>query len=147
MKISRWILGLFLAISLVGFTDATYLTIKHYQGAALECSIFEGCEKVTTSRYATVAGVPIALAGALYYLAIFLALIAYIDLKKEKILIYASRMTILGFLASVWFVYVQLFVIRAICPWCMVSAAASTALFILGVIVLRSGSVPSGSAA
>ena len=131
------IIASFLVISFIGFADATYLTAKHYSGTPLECSVFESCEKVTTSRYATVLGIPVALLGAIYYLAIFLSLIAYLDLRRGGILSFTALFTIVGLLASAWFVYLQLFVIQAICPYCMVSAVASTVLFLLGMLALK----------
>ena len=134
----NWILAAFLVVGFVGFADTAYLTVKHYSGAPLECSIFQDCEKVTTSRYATVGGVPLALLGLVYYLAIILLTIAYLDTRREGIFLFTARATTVGFLSSAWFVYLQLYVIRAVCPYCMISAGASTILFVLGMIVLRS---------
>ncbi|HUK57055.1 MAG TPA: vitamin K epoxide reductase family protein [Nitrospiria bacterium] len=128
----------FLILSLIGFADATFLTVKHYAGGPLNCSIFEGCEKVTTGPYASLVGIPLSLLGAAYYLAIFLLTIAYLDTRRGGILYFTAGMTFVGFAASAWFVYLQLFVIRAVCPYCMVSALTSTVLFILGGIALRS---------
>jgi len=135
--VPRWIIAAFLLVSFGGFVDATYLTVKHYSGTPLACSIFTDCEKVTTSRYAVIFGVPLALLGAVYYLAVFLSLIAYLDVRRQEILSFTALFTVVGLLASAWFVYLQLFVIHAICPYCMVSAIASTILFLLGMVVLR----------
>jgi uncharacterized membrane protein len=126
---------LLLAASLIGFIDAAYLTTKHYLGAPPPCGVFGGCETVTTSKYATIAGVPLALLGALYYLAVFLFVIAYLDTRRIGILQMTAGFSAVGFLASVWFVYLQLFVIKAICPYCMLSAFASTVLFMVGMTV------------
>lgn len=127
---------LFLAVSLIGFVDATYLTVNHFAGESPTCSILEGCDKVTLSEFATVFGAPVALLGALYYLVIFLLSIFYLDQKNEKVLRYTAWFTIAGLLASAWFVYLQLFVIRSICIYCMASATTSTMLFLLGLFVL-----------
>lgn len=137
MPPKRIIVALLLAASLIGFIDAAYLTAKHYLGAPPPCGRFGGCETVTTSEYATIAGAPIALLGAVYYLAVFLAVVAYLDTRRSGILRMTAGFTAVGFLASLWFVYLQLFVIKAICPYCMLSAFASTVLFIAGMIVLR----------
>lgn len=132
------IIGLLLLVSFIGFVDAAYLTVQHYLGAPPACSIFEGCEKVTTSRYATLLGLPVALLGTVYYLVIFLALVAYLDRRREIFVLCAAAITPVGLAASAWFVFLQIFVIEAICPYCMVSALASTVLFVLGVWVWRS---------
>jgi len=128
----------FLIVGLFGFADATYLSVKHYSGTSLACSIFEGCEKVTSSRYAVIAGIPLALGGAIYYFVVLVMTVAYLDTRKTAVLLVTARLTVVGFLASAWFVYLQLFVIRAICPYCMLSAIASTLLFGLGSLVLYS---------
>lgn len=127
----------FLIVSLLGFLDATYLTAKHYLGEVPTCSMIEGCEKVLTSSYATVGRVPVALMGAFYYLAIFFLTVAYLDTKRKGLLYFIARLTLVGFLVSVGLIYLQLFVIKAICLYCMASAASSTILFGLGVFVLK----------
>ena len=133
----KWIIFALIIVSFIGFLDATYLTVKHYTGTPIACSIFEGCEKVTTSPYATVFNIPVALYGALYYLFTFFLSVAYLDTKRNLFISAIPPLTAIGFIASVWFVYLQLFVIKAICPYCMISAATSTALFILGIFVLK----------
>lgn len=128
----------FLILSLVGFIDASYLTAKHYLGIPLVCTIFEDCEKVTSSQYATIGGIPVALLGVIYYLSILFLTAAYFETKKEAILNFTARLTVVGFLASIYFLYLQVFVIGAICLYCLISAAISTALFILGIFLLKS---------
>ncbi|MDP3991514.1 MAG: vitamin K epoxide reductase family protein [Candidatus Colwellbacteria bacterium] len=135
--VPRWLVWGFIALSFIGFLDATYLTAKHYLGIPINCSFFTGCEEVTSSQYATILDIPVSLAGAGYYLLIFVLVIAYLDTKKERILYFISRLTPLGFIASLWFLYLQLFVIKAICLYCMISFTTSTLLFILGLILLQ----------
>ena len=127
----------FAIISFLGFLDATYITARHYLGLPLPCSLIKGCEKVTTSQYATIGGIPVALLGALYYFAILILTLVYIDIRKQGILNFVARLTLLGFIASFWFVYLQLFVIGAICLYCIFSAVDSTLLFIFGIYVLK----------
>jgi uncharacterized membrane protein len=82
--------------------------------------------------------VPVALLGALYYLAVIIGLVYYFQSKKMIVLKCVAAFTSAGFVFSLWFVYLQLFVIHAICVWCMFSALTSTLLFILGIWVLKS---------
>lgn len=131
-----WIAWLFLFVSLAGFVDAAYLTAKHYLGTPVPCSFFTGCEQVLTSRYSLVMGIPAALLGALYYLVFFLSTIFYFDGRRAVILKLLSYFSIAGFLSSAWFVYVQLFIIRAICEFCLLSAITSALLFVFGMIHL-----------
>ncbi|MEK9147320.1 MAG: vitamin K epoxide reductase family protein [Patescibacteria group bacterium] len=136
-KIPKWLYISFLFISFIGFLDATYITAKHYLGIPITCSILNGCEQVTTSVYATFFDVPVALIGAVYYLAIFALVVLYLDTKKEYVFYSASKITILGFIASIWFVYLQVFVLKALCLYCLASAVTSTILFILAIMTLR----------
>ncbi len=127
-----------LAVAALGFIDAGYLTVEHFLNRVPPCSLVSGCEKVTTSQYAVIYGVPMALMGALYYLAIILALVLYLDMRSDWIVKWTARFSAVGFLFSLWLVYLQLFVIKAICQYCMLSALSSTGLFVIGLLVLRS---------
>ena len=133
----KWVMIGWLTLSLIGFLDATYLTIQHYQGASLRCFELSHCDEVTSSRYAVIGGIPIALVGALYYLSILLLTVAYLDTKSIRLLTIIPLLTIVGFLASLVLVYLQVFVIHAICLYCMLSALISTALFIFTIIFLK----------
>lgn len=126
-----------LVFSLIGFLEATYLTIQHYRGAFLDCSGLSNCEEVLTSEYAVVRGIPIALLGSLYYLSIFLLTAAYLDTKHRRILTIIPPLTFLGLLVMLILVYLQIFVIHALCLYCLLSALISTALFALAVISLK----------
>lgn len=137
-----WLNLTFLIIAIIGFVDASYLTIAHYSGSELACGTSGGCDIVTTSVYATVGGIPVALLGAIYYLTILLLTIAYIDQKQSFLAIIRSYLTWTGFLASLYFVSLQLFVLEQICRYCMVSAATSTLLFILGMYTVKKFKAP-----
>ncbi len=130
-------------IALIGFADASYLTFTHYSGISPACSVIEGCEEVTTSAYSSVFGIPVALGGALFYLTMMLLSVMTIESKKQCPLKIAGYLSPAGFLASVWFVYLQIYVIEAICVYCMGSAISSTLLFILGMIALKKTAEPS----
>jgi len=127
---------LFLIIALLGFLDATFLTIEHYRGVVPPCAIVTGCANVTTSSYSAIFGIPVALLGALYYLSVLLLTITYLDTKNARWLKLGASVTPVGFLASLWFVYLQGFVLKAWCLYCLISIITSTLLFIAGLIVL-----------
>ncbi|MBI2037386.1 MAG: vitamin K epoxide reductase family protein [Candidatus Magasanikbacteria bacterium] len=127
----------FLAVSAVGFVDATYLTAKHFLGEPITCSILHGCEQVTASEYSIMFGLPVALLGALYYLSVLLLITIYLQTKQRAPLLLVSLLTLFGFLFSLRFVYLQIFVIKAICIFCMVSATTSTLLFIFSLTFLK----------
>ncbi len=126
-----------LAVSFVGFLDAAYLTAAHFLRFSPPCSILNGCDTVTTSAYAFILGIPVALLGAMYYGGIFLAVILYLESGNTAILKLAAYGTLVGLLASIWFVSVQIFILDALCLYCMVSAGTSTLLFIFGAGLLK----------
>ncbi len=127
----------FILLSLLGFLDATYLTIKHFQGTIPPCSVAHGCETVLTSQYSTIGPVPVALYGAAYYLAILLGTFVYLDIKSDVLLKRLAQATILGLLASMYFFGLQWLVLKAWCQYCLASVATSTLLFIHGRVTLH----------
>lgn len=131
----NWLPAAIFTLALIGFGDAAYLTVKHFLGAPVTCSILQGCDKVLTSQYAVIFGLPVALLGALYYFSILILSGYCLFSGKGSIMRFVSRFVALGFIASLWFVYLQVFVINDLCEYCLLSAITSTALFVFGFLV------------
>lgn len=134
-----------MAVSFFGFMDTMYLTSHKLLGIALKCGLSTGCDEVAASPYSSVLGVPLSLFGVIFYLLIFFSLFIGQEFGIQKLLRFGASLTAIGFLISAYLFYLQLFVINAICPYCMASGAGSVILLILGVILIRgtSGSSPS----
>ncbi|MEK7615721.1 MAG: vitamin K epoxide reductase family protein [Patescibacteria group bacterium] len=130
---SKTLSRLLLGLSLLGFVDAAYLTVSHYQNAIPPCTI-SGCETVLTSEYAVMFGVPLALLGALYYLTVFFLVLS----NSVRVVVWLVG---IGFVISLVLVGLQLFVLDAICQYCMISAATTTLLLIFSLLLLRSDNV------
>ena len=115
-------------VALVGMADAAYLTVEHLAGNSVRCMVVSGCDEVLQSSYSTVAGgVPVAALGALaYFTAFSLATLAAYGYDGARRLL--APLVAMMFLATVWFVYLQAFVIKAYCVYCLLSAAVTTAL-------------------
>lgn len=126
-----------LVVAFLGFADATYLTIEHYRNVVPPCSITEGCEDVLTSEYSTVAGVPVSLAGSVYYLLILVGVFTFLESKNTKLLKWSLLLTIPGMLASLWFVFLQVFVINSYCLYCLISALLTTILFVTALRIFQ----------
>lgn len=127
--------GPFLAVAILagaGFLDSLYLVVSHYRNVSPVCGPLVGCDVVLTSPYATlIGGTPNALWGVLYYLFLF-ALGAELCRKKDGALLLAAKaIAALGALAHLYFIYLQAFVIRAWCPYCLLSAALTAAIVLL----------------
>ena len=136
-KLPNWILISILILASLGFIDATYLTVSHYAGVDLYCGADGGCNTVTNSEYSTMFGIYIAVYGMLYYLSILVLTVIYIDTKNNKILKPLMIIPVLGFLFSLYLVYLQLFVINAICRYCMLSAGISTLLLLINMFLVQ----------
>src|SRR5829696_7615304 len=123
-------------LSLFGIADALYLTVEHLTGQSVRCTIISGCSEVLSSPYAIVAGVPLAMIGAASYFTVFsLATLAAFNYR-----IAGTLLTVLVsamFLVSLWLIYLQAFVIREFCQYCLLSAAITLALLVVMVIVHR----------
>ncbi len=135
--IPLWLSISIFVVGFIGFIDATYLTANFFLKITPSCFITGGCDIVTTSKYATILGIPIALLGALYYLTILLFWIFYIDKKQKRVLYALPWLTVSGFIFSIWLVGLQIFVLKALCSFCLLSASTSTLLFILALVARK----------
>jgi len=131
-----WLPISFLCVAILGFSDASYLTITHIQDITLPCYITEGCDTVTKSMYSEIFGIPVSLFGALYYLSTIILMVLFLDKKYIGAIYLASLLSILGLLASMYFMFIMFFVLEALCIYCVGSAVTSTILFIFGMLYL-----------
>jgi uncharacterized membrane protein len=116
-------------VGVAGLAIAGYLTWTHYAGIRPVCLASGGCERVQTSSYAHLAGVPVALIGIAGYAAI----LATVALRGETGLVLSALAALVGFGFSAYLTYLELFTIDAVCQWCVASAIAMTALAALAV--------------
>jgi uncharacterized membrane protein len=124
-------------LSLLGIADATYLTVEHVTGQSVQCTIIAGCSEVLSSRYAVVAGFPLAAIGAAAYFTVFsLATLAAFGYRVAATLL--TPLVIAMFFVSLWLIYLQAFVIRQFCQYCLFSAAITLTLLVVVLISRRS---------
>jgi len=117
----------------IGFLDASYLTYEHFFQPLAACGVgfFADCGTVLQSKYSVMFGIPLAIWGMLQYAAI--AYFAWLSFASEstfyKRLLFFQ--TALGFIFSLYFVYIQVGIIGALCQYCLLSAITSTFLYII----------------
>ena len=125
-----------LVLALAGLAVAGYLTYVHYAELEPLCGLGGDCERVQTSVYAEVAGVPVALLG----LAGYALILASLFLPGDAGLVGGAALSLIGFGFSAYLTYRELFTIEAICSWCVVSAVLLTLLTVVTCLrVVRAG--------
>ena len=127
-------------VALAGVFVALYLALYKlgYIGN-LVCAV-GSCEVVQTSRWATFLGYPVAVWGVAYYVAVLAIALAGLGAaltdsrRLSQVLV---LLTATGVLFSIWLTYLELFVINAICLWCVISAVLAVILFVIALLDLR----------
>ena len=119
-----------IVLTIIGLGVASYLTYVHYSGIKPACSLGGSCEKVQTSAYSHLAGVPVALMGLIGYVTIMILLLAP---ETETTRFATVAVTTVGFGFSAYLTYRELFSIHAVCEWCVSSAVILTLLVSLAV--------------
>lgn len=132
--------------SIVGLLVASYLWNLHSHPADIPCGPSHGCEIVANSRYSQFppgAGPPVAAYGTIGYLAIailsFLRTLPTTFRRDRSLLILVILCAALGTLVSLSLTYAELFIIKAICKWCVGSQIIIALLFVFGLIDLLRG--------
>lgn len=132
----RYVAAAIMALALIGLTDTGYLTAHKIFGTPLQCGVSGSCETVANSPYSLVFGVPLSLIGMIFYLTMFFGALIYREFGLTKVLKGVAALSIASVLTSAYLVSVQLFIIHAICIYCMISAGLSVGLLALGIAVL-----------
>jgi uncharacterized membrane protein len=135
MTVSRFRTIIYIAaalVSLVGLADATYLSVQALTGETLGCGGSPDCFKVLGSSYARIAGIPVASFGVLAYFSVFaFSTFAAFGYARARIFLILTIGAM--FLATLWFLYVQAFLLHAYCRYCLFSAAVT---FLLAGLVI-----------
>lgn len=119
---------LILFFILLGIADTAYLSYEHATNFIPPCPAhsilgsFIDCGKVLSSSYSQFLGIPVAYLGLFYFL---ILLFLYFKISKKLLFL----ISIFALIASVYLVYLQFFVLHAICIYCMVSAGINFGIF------------------
>ncbi|MBI3165641.1 MAG: vitamin K epoxide reductase family protein [Anaerolineales bacterium] len=131
----KWLYRASVALVIVGLAVSVYMTIYKLSGNDGMCLGSGDCSTVNASVFSEVNGIPVAVFGIVGYAAILV--VHFYEVKMEflrkngAMLIFGMSLT--GFLFTLWLVYVELAILKAICPFCVTSQVAMTAIFIIAV--------------
>ena len=119
------------ALAVVGAAIAAYLTYVHYAHVAPICTT-GGCEEVQRSKYAELAGVPVAVLGLVAYAVLF----GLAWIRGELAAFAATIVALTGAAFSGYLLWAQLGPIGAICQWCLANDAVIATIGVLSVVRL-----------
>jgi uncharacterized membrane protein len=120
-----------LALAVLGALISAYLTWTHYAGLTPICTgSGEGCQTVQSSRYASVLGIPVALLGLIAYGGLILSAVLW----RETGIYLGVLISLVGTLFSAYLTYLEIFVIGALCQWCLASAAIMVAALVCATL-------------
>ena len=132
-----WLVSVLLVLA--GAVDSAYLAFLKFTGTVAACSNIGDCEAVNNSKFAEIGGIPLALLGLLGYLAIlaFLVLETRFPSWKDGLHLSVFGFTLAGTIYSAYLTYIEIAVLHAICPYCVVSAVVMLLLFVISIMRLR----------
>lgn len=120
------IAGVLLTIALLtGLFDAIYLSAKHFSDGLVVCTVADGCNIVLESSWSTIFGIPVALFGVGYYGLLLFCAVSYWWWRDSIVLKVMLGVATVGILITLWFLYLQLEVINAVCEYCLLSAVST----------------------
>jgi len=126
------------ALALVGLGLAGYLLAVRLLGGVPVCGPVHGCDTVAASEYATVFGLPVALFGVGFSVVLSAATLIWWRRADRRALYAVYGLGLAGIIAAAYLTYLELFVIEAICIYCVSYAVTIVAGWILAVLALRS---------
>jgi uncharacterized membrane protein len=133
--------GLTFALSVLGFGIAGYLTYVHYDDSVLVCSASGGCHTVQESDYATIGPIPVAMLGLGMFLTLMVLslgrVLRWTIISADTATMISWGITLSALFYYAYLVYVELFVLEAICQWCVATTALTVAIFIVESFRLR----------
>ena len=127
-----------IVLAVLGLLDSVYLFWVKYTGAYALCGPIGNCESVNSSQYSEIFGIPIALLGAGAYAVMMVLLLmenrGQVCPEFGPMIVFG--MSLIGVLYSIYLTYIEVAILKAICPYCVISAIILVVLLILSGIRL-----------
>jgi len=132
-----WIL---VVLDVAGLLIAGYLSVVELGGGVPACGPLRGCETVATSEYARIGGIPVAVFGVALSLILLTLAFAWIRTDNPVLLDVHCGLSLIGVIFEVYFLTLQVFVIRAVCVWCTLYGLTLIARFVVALAIwIRQG--------
>jgi uncharacterized membrane protein len=132
-----WIL---VVLDVAGLLIAGYLSVVELGGGVPACGPLRGCETVATSEYARIGGIPVAVFGVALSLILLTLAFAWIRTDNPVLLDVHCGLSLIGVIFEVYFLTLQVFVIRAVCVWCTLYGLTLIARFLVALVIwIRQG--------
>jgi len=122
---------LLLVIAVLGLAVSGYLLFAYQTTGPMVCLSEHGCEAVRASRFAVIFGLPVPLYGVLYYFGLGVLAALWNPAEARRLRLPLRAVTGAGVAGSMWLTYLEAFVIKAWCSWCVISAVLAVMAFLL----------------
>jgi len=128
--------GIILAfLDICGLAIAAYLSTVELGGGTPVCGPIKGCEEVALSQYSRIGGVPVAVFGVGLSLILLTCAVAWLKTDLYGLLLAHYGLSLAGVIFEIYFLYLQVFVIHAVCVWCTSYGLSLILRFIVAFIV------------
>ena len=126
-----------LVLAFFGLADSAYITQHEVSGTPLVCNIqnLSGCNVVVASPYAYLFGIPLAEYGVLFYSILFVIAALELVIFDRLLRRVLQGISLVGVIASLYFTFIQMFVINAFCIYCLASAVIAILIFIFASLI------------
>ncbi len=134
----KWLYRTSVALAVLGLLVSIYMTVYKITSNDSMCLGSGDCSTVNASKYSEVNNIPVAVLGVIGYAAI-LAVHFFENRNrffKQNSTLMIFGMALTGFIFTIWLIYVEIALLKALCPFCITSQAAMTIIFIIAIIRL-----------
>jgi uncharacterized membrane protein len=140
LGVVRGLLWVSVVLSGLGILVSGYLVTKRFTGGSLACTRWAQCDVVNNSVYSQIYGVPISVIGVAGYLVLLALAIAALWTEgrtQRRILLLGFVLSLGGVGFSAYLTYLEIYVIEALCTWCVASAVIITLMAIVAGVTIR----------
>ena len=119
----------------IGLVVAGYLSVVELSGGVPTCGLISGCEEVAKSQYNNFLGIPVAVFGVLLSIVLLSLALAWWKTDIYGLLLAHYAFSLVGVIFDGYFLYLQVFVIKAVCIWCVTYEISLMLRFVIAAVV------------